>query len=76
MTRSTRRSLAVRALCTLLPTALLLAGAACGGGSRGDAPTIVLVTIDTLRADRVGCYGRAGADTAVIDRLAAEGVRF
>ena len=76
MTRSTRRSLVVRALFALLVVAFLLAGAACGGGRRGDVPTIVLVTIDTLRADRVGCYGRAGADTAVMDRLAAEGVRF
>ena len=38
--------------------------------------TILLVSIDTLRADRVGAYGRAGAGTPVIDRLATEGVRF
>ena len=36
----------------------------------------MLVTIDTLRADRVGAYGRAGAGTPALDRLAAEGVRF
>jgi arylsulfatase A-like enzyme/Flp pilus assembly protein TadD len=34
------------------------------------------VTIDTLRADRVGCYGASGAETATLDRLAATGVRF
>jgi arylsulfatase A-like enzyme len=34
------------------------------------------VTVDTLRADRVGCYGRRGAGTPAIDGLAAEGVRF
>jgi arylsulfatase A-like enzyme/cytochrome c-type biogenesis protein CcmH/NrfG len=34
------------------------------------------VTIDTLRADRVGCYGHAGASTPVLDGLAARGVRF
>lgn len=39
-------------------------------------PSVLLVTIDTLRADRVGCYGRAGAGTAALDRLAAEGTRF
>ncbi len=76
MTRLRRRPAAIRALCTLLFSALLLACAGCGGGGRGDAPTVILVTIDTLRADRVGCYGRSGADTAVLDRLAAEGVRF
>ncbi|HEY2943013.1 MAG TPA: sulfatase-like hydrolase/transferase [Vicinamibacteria bacterium] len=38
--------------------------------------SVLLVTIDTLRADALGCYGRAGAATPWIDRLAAEGVRF
>ncbi len=39
-------------------------------------PSILLVTVDTLRADRVGCYGYAHAETPNLDRLAAEGVRF
>jgi arylsulfatase A-like enzyme/Tfp pilus assembly protein PilF len=38
------------------------------------APNLVLVTIDTLRADRVGAYGRAAARTATLDRLAREGI--
>jgi arylsulfatase A-like enzyme/Tfp pilus assembly protein PilF len=37
---------------------------------------VVLVSIDTLRADAVGAYGRADAGTPWIDRLAREGVRF
>ncbi|MGD8328858.1 MAG: sulfatase-like hydrolase/transferase [Acidobacteriota bacterium] len=37
---------------------------------------VVLVTIDTLRADRLGSYGHAAAQTPRLDRLAAEGVRF
>lgn len=37
---------------------------------------VLLVTIDTLRADRLGCYGYAGAATPVLDALAARGVRF
>jgi arylsulfatase A-like enzyme/Flp pilus assembly protein TadD len=36
---------------------------------------ILLITIDTLRADRVGAYGSGGL-TPVIDRLAASGIRF
>jgi len=39
-------------------------------------PSILLVTIDTLRADRVGCYGYRLAETPHLDRLSAEGVRF
>jgi arylsulfatase A-like enzyme/cytochrome c-type biogenesis protein CcmH/NrfG len=39
-------------------------------------PNVLLVTIDTLRADRVGCYGHAAAATPVLDGLAARGVRF
>src|SRR6266571_544164 len=38
--------------------------------------SVLLVTIDTLRADAVGAYGRAGAETPWMDRLAAAGVRF
>jgi arylsulfatase A-like enzyme/Tfp pilus assembly protein PilF len=39
-------------------------------------PNVLLVTIDTLRADRLGSYGYSLARTPVLDRLAAEGVRF
>jgi arylsulfatase A-like enzyme/Tfp pilus assembly protein PilF len=39
-------------------------------------PNVLLVTIDTVRADHVGAYGHAGAATPTIDRLAREGVRF
>lgn len=39
-------------------------------------PKIVLITVDTLRADRIGCYGYNRLKTPNIDRLAAEGIRF
>src|SRR5207302_4001877 len=47
---------------------------------RGDLPrrpdqNVLLVTIDTLRGDVLGCDG-GGAGTPNIDRLAASGVRF
>jgi arylsulfatase A-like enzyme/cytochrome c-type biogenesis protein CcmH/NrfG len=41
-----------------------------------DRPNVLFVTIDTLRADRVGCYGHADAVTPTLDALAARGVRF
>lgn len=39
-------------------------------------PGIVLVTIDTLRVDRVGAYGSRTVRTPALDRLASEGLRF
>jgi len=38
-------------------------------------PNVVVITVDTLRADRLGCYGFEAARTPHIDRLAEEGVR-
>lgn len=38
--------------------------------------TVVLITLDTTRADRLGAYGRKDSVTPAIDRLAAEGVRL
>jgi arylsulfatase A-like enzyme/predicted Zn-dependent protease len=37
---------------------------------------VILVTIDTLRADDVSAYGKGRADTPNLDRLAGEGVLF
>lgn len=37
---------------------------------------ILLVTLDTTRADRIGCYGYGKAKTPNIDFLAADGVMF
>ncbi len=37
---------------------------------------VVLITIDTLRADHLGCYGYKNIKTPNIDNLAAEGTRF
>ncbi len=41
-----------------------------------DAPDVVLITIDTLRADHVGAYGADHGATPNIDRLAEESVLF
>src|SRR5262245_35988678 len=39
-------------------------------------PSVLLVTIDTLRADHVGAYGDAEAHTPTLDALAAGGTTF
>ena len=41
-----------------------------------ERPNVVLITLDTTRADRLGAYGRSDAGTPNLDRLAASGVRF
>jgi arylsulfatase A-like enzyme/Flp pilus assembly protein TadD len=56
----------------------LALGAACTQAPAPPAPPVVassvlIVTIDTLRADRVGVYGARNVETPNIDRLAAEG---
>src|SRR5262249_21131678 len=37
---------------------------------------VMLITIDTLRADHLGCYGYARAQTPHIDEWAQKGVQF
>ena len=39
-------------------------------------PNLLLITIDTLRADHLGAYGHAGATTPTLDGLAGLGIRF
>jgi len=60
---------------------LLCLLAACGRGTPpapapAAKPNVLLITIDTLRADRVGAYGYTAARTPALDALAREGTRF
>ena len=66
--RGARRRLAA------LAAWLLLLSLGCG--ARRDAPDLVLITVDTLRADRLGAYGHDGANTPVFDGLAERGRLF
>ena len=50
---------------------------ACGGAGPAEAPrNLLLLTIDTLRADHLSVYGYHRATSPHIDRLAGEGVVF
>ena len=77
-----------RALWVLLVGAGLLA---CGGDTedgvdrvgpegskvrRQPGLNVLLITVDTLRADALGSYGNEVSETPWMDRLAATGVRF
>ena len=79
------------ALAALVPLAFLavaLAPRPDSGGAAADdrsarvrpappgSPDVVLVSIDTLRADRLGAYGRSPSITPGMDRLADEGAVF
>lgn len=54
---------------------LSLGGAPAAGGAQAARPPVLLVTVDTLRADAVG-YAGGPVATPAIDALAARGVRF
>lgn len=68
----------VRLASVLVLPALLALGlaAACQQPEPPTRSNILLVTIDTLRADHLSSYGYVRETSPVIDRLAAGGVRF
>lgn len=69
-----------RVAVSLVCVALVVAAPACRPTTRSSAAatplSVLLITIDTLRADALGSYGNARAATPWMDRLAAGGVRF
>ena len=42
----------------------------------GSSPDVYLITIDTLRADHVHCYGDEQIQTPALDSIARDGIRF
>src|SRR5512134_888085 len=62
-----------RAPLFLVPPALVLTFAACGGPR---PPNVVLVVVDSLRADAVSPQGSQPSVAPRLDRLAADGLRF
>lgn len=56
--------------------ACLAALGGCGGSAPLPAPNLILIVIDTLRADHLGAYGYTRPTSPNIDRLAARGVLF
>jgi arylsulfatase A-like enzyme len=64
----------MRRLAPLMAALLWLQAAPPAPASR--FPNVLLVTVDTLRADRVSCYGYRRPTTPNLDRLLARGARF
>ena len=60
-----------RGRCGLLLAGLALAATGC---ARAEPPDVLLVVVDTLRADRLGSYGYEAATTPQLDALAARSV--
>ena len=75
MSRTLKRSLValVVLLGVVVAAAVLWRGPFRAAAAR---PNILLITLDTTRADHIGAYGYARARTPRIDRLAREGVMF
>ena len=57
-----------------LSPSLLLSG--CGKRQHAKKPNIILITLDTTRADRLGCYGYRRQTSPNIDKLAEESVLY
>jgi arylsulfatase A-like enzyme/Tfp pilus assembly protein PilF len=71
--RGGRRTVVVR---TVIVGVLVLAAAAAWRLRPATRPNVLLITLDTTRADHIGCYGHKEARTTAIDSLAAGGVTF
>src|SRR6202047_895311 len=67
----------IRAFCCFLFCSIVVAWVARGPvADTISRPNVFLITIDTLRADHVHCYGYGPIKTPSIDKLAKEGIRF
>ncbi len=57
--------------------AIILGVAECGCGSGADrSPDVLLVCLDTVRADHLGCYAYGRPTSPHLDALAARSIRF
>jgi choline-sulfatase len=71
-----RRKPAPAPLAALLALALGTLGSVASLGSEPARPNLLLITLDTTRADHLGCYGYKAAETPVLDGLATGGALF
>ncbi|MCC6408919.1 MAG: sulfatase [Planctomycetes bacterium] len=67
---------ALRTLLFAASAALAALGLGACPASDTERPNVLFVAVDTLRADRLGCYGNPRGLTPNLDRLAGLGLRF
>ncbi|MGC9327554.1 MAG: sulfatase [Candidatus Hinthialibacter sp.] len=66
----------MRSFIRFIGFAFLLSLGMHGCSHQAKGPNVILLTLDTLRADALGCYGNSKVKTPHLDRLAREGVVF
>ena len=76
MTTRTNIPRRLRTYCVAAFAVTMMPGARPADRASGRQPDLVLITIDTLRADHLGCYGYRQIETPNLDALAASGSRF
>jgi arylsulfatase A-like enzyme len=74
--RAVRRSNVATHRAAALVVALIVSVMACERGSERSPLNLILISLDTLRADRLSSYGYERDTSPAIDALAARGVRF
>jgi len=60
----------------MIAAALAVLPLSCSRTPKAPPSSVILITVDTLRADRLGCYGNTQVETPAMDALARDGVRF
>lgn len=63
-------------LCLMLWGLLLLSFCGPAVAQQASKPDVILITLDTVRADHVGCFGAKRVKTPSLDQLCADGVKF
>jgi arylsulfatase A-like enzyme len=77
MNRSDRRTARRRRIVVLVVATLVVAGILIAVYPRPvSRPSVILISIDSLRPDRLGCYGHDRATSPFLDRFASEGALF
>jgi len=73
-----RKKAGIRVAGVILAAASVFSLLSCAGKSslQAEGMNLLVITLDTMRADRLGAYGYTRADTPNLDDLASRGIQF